>query len=226
MQSTKLTDLFRKFPKETWYRIEEREKQKTPILFTREPGTVLTKRIIVRCGYADNPNELYGTALAYATAKFIAARTGITSAQAAAVLNLISGYDAGYSDFRGYDYPWPYTKMKHLYREVRRDAVVFKDRELRTLWYVDVPQQWLEFNAISYRKIGYYSAETEPGSTWDGIDYGDPPCFNETLTQGVYESNFKHLSGNNNHTWSEMKGVKIFIHPLDVIELRQETRGE
>lgn len=190
--------LLRRFPKESWYRVKEREHTKTPISRATVGTTVPTKRIIVRTGYYTSPTELYGEELANAVIRYIM-RQDVSMEDTMKVICALFG-DPNYMET---DYPWPWKRMENVYRIVRGSWVRNFPRGDRTFWYVDIPEQSFIIKKVVYRKNGRPVPESGSASDWSE-DY-DPPYLDEWVTQGLYAIQAY-----------ENSNKEFYIHPLDV----------
>lgn len=197
------------FPKETWYRLEEREKTKTVTSRSVLNTSIKTKRIIIRTGYRISPTELYGKALADAVVAYVKRKTALPDNDIHRVL--VALFDE--PDYINMDHPWYWKRLEPIYRQVRREWLQQFTRGVRTFWYVDIPEQEFFVEKVVYRKTGKPVPASGSASDWTE-DY-DPPYLQEWVTQGLYTMSTFELVTNNNLQEGQLK--ELYIHPLDIL---------
>jgi len=195
------------YPKETWIRIPHREEHSF-----RAPGRthsddfygdyILAKRIIVRTGYFYSPMDMpEEKALEGVFARLSLSFPELTKERVDHLLDWLSLNEK--------------QLFKHVLYEIRGEwhhameqTLPQHVRNLRTFWYVDLPDPIsTQMSGICMKQIGYRFPGNR-GSFWGPDDY-DPPYLSQQVAQKLYKiERYEHLqSGSNTY----------YVHPLDIL---------
>lgn len=207
-------------PRENWYRISEREENKTRADF-KEGTDIRWKRSIIRSGYWFQPKDMDTEAMNDIAIDLLAERIGILPGEVMDLVSSLTGehhalykISKRYALFDRKSYYWP---LRKIYREVKENWLYeqkasYKGNhplDLRTFWYFDHELCQGRIKYIVTRQIGKYW----PGRT--GIPYDvdayDPPSLSVKVYQRLYEC----------YSYTRMIGGKagVLVHPLDAKEV-------
>jgi hypothetical protein len=189
--------------RDLWYRIEEREHKSTPCPAVyqgiKRPGLchgdwIEAKRIIVRCGYFYEPNDMPEDLQLEAAYNHVVNRFNAGDAYGSLVISSLKHL----VDLVGLR---ERSFFKNVLYDLRGDWCQAQDfrgysRRLRTFWYVD----WNTCTQVE-RRVMRHCGIKHPGQSFVGEDYDDytPPSFESWVQQGLIET------------------VYGFVHPLDIV---------
>jgi hypothetical protein len=205
------------YPKEDWIRIPHREEHSF-----RAPGRprsddfygdyISTKRIIVRAGYFYSPMDMPEEEALAKVYQRLALRFPELS-EAEKVSDLL--------DWLSFN---EIQLFRHVLYEVRGEwhhaieqTLPQHARNLRTFWYVDLPDPIsTQMSGIRMKQIGYRFPGNR-GSYWGPDDY-DPPYLSQQVAQKLYKiERYESLQGG---------AFTYYIHPLDILPPDSRTSYE
>lgn len=215
------------YPREKWYRMPDREKQKFPCPTFREGDWVRADRLIVRTGYYYQPEDMPADLLRerlIAVVRmnancYLSMKKNHTLKSVLAIpeySHTFEDVDLRYAD----RYLEPVTqeqaeamlhvmgkgagksleyKIRGAWMREMRQQLPLETKHLRTFWYVDKPGFSIQADGRRTRKVGVWYPGYNGG--WSSDDY-DPPYLDEWNTQVLLRvGNISNL----------------FVHPADVI---------